>query len=1035
MKKLIILITGTIVGLFLLTVVALNLYFTDSRLKELIVPTINEALGTEVQIDKMSLRIFSTFPNVGVGIDGVLLFSPNGDTLQVIRETLVELKLLPLLSKTIEFAKIRIREPQFMYVVFEDGSTNIDFLMSTDSTSATSDSTSMALDINIDAFELSGGNFRYIDKSSNTDIHAQGLDVNASLSYGEHIRSDVNVKMTRLSARIEGDKLISNLGFTLNQSSLFDSTNGLLSIENGSLNVKGLKLLLKGNISGLNDELPTVNLEFESDSKNFGSLLELVPDAYASYVKGVETKGSLTIEGKVNGAVGGDSYPDFSIMMAISDGFFKYPGYKAVDQINLSLKANNEEVTFESIDIKAGENRIMAKGNVSEPLSENPGYDFTANANVNLSTLKEYYDLSEIQISDLKGVLKLDAKTNGKVNNPEKATFRADLTLNDGYLFYDYPGVTTPVEKIEIELRATDKRVDIKSFSAYASANLIKLKGYVTDPLNEKKAQFKFESRFDLDLSTVKEFYPINSDTLEIRGDLKGNITANGRLADLENANGSGNISFKKGFIRHRDLGKPISDLEISAGISKNVVTLRSLSFKTGANSASGSGKITNYLSDNPSLSLALKADVNLGQIKDYYDISEFVTEINGTASTNMTLNGKVNELQKLTFIGAVNVKNTSIIQNDLPKPISNLNVNLNFTQKNVKLENLSLKMGESDIKINGELEEYMIFIDSDRKGTSTLTGAINSTLLNLDELIDFDAEADESEPEPIYIELPNLKSEVNADLKRIVFFDVNMTNLKAKTASSPNQVKLENASVNVFGGSVEGQFTWLIKKRDLTNIDFNGSITQVNAAEFFKGLKLGGKETRFHEYISGNLNANAVYKTDLDAYLTPDLTTNDANGTFSMSKTVLENHPVQLKLAQWLTNDGLKRLIIDDWNAAFEIVKGVLEIKEMKLTSGGIGVELNGTHNLATDQMDMKMSLFLPASFGDKLASIITRDAVNALTQKDGTILVPLKLTGKSTNPSVSPDQAVIKPLVEKYLKDKVGDKAKKLIKGLFDN
>jgi hypothetical protein len=153
------------------------------------------------------------------------------------------------------------------------------------------------------------------------------------------------------------------------------------------------------------------------------------------------------------------------------------------------------------------------------------------------------------------------------------------------------------------------------------------------------------------------------------------------------------------------------------------------------------------------------------------------------------------------------------------------------------------------------------------------------------------------------------------------------------------------------------------------------------------------------------------------------------------MTQAILENHPVQVQAADLLKSNGLKRLAISEWDSQFTITNGVLELRNLKFKTSDTGVEINGTHNMVNGDYNMKMSLYLPPSAKSSVESVLGKEAAGAIKQDDGTFYVPLIIKGRSGAPRVTIDTDAVKELVKKYLKDNVEDKAKDLIKGLFDN
>jgi hypothetical protein len=93
--------------------------------------------------------------------------------------------------------------------------------------------------------------------------------------------------------------------------------------------------------------------------------------------------------------------------------------------------------------------------------------------------------------------------------------------------------------------------------------------------------------------------------------------------------------------------------------------------------------------------------------------------------------------------------------------------------------------------------------------------------------------------------------------------------------------------------------------------------------------------------------------------------------------------------------------------------------------------MEMNGTKHMVKQTIDYQMKLFLPGRFKNAIASVITKQAADALTQKNGTIMLPLRITGTEQDPKISPDKEVIAPIVKDYLKKKAGN----VLNKLFDN
>ncbi|HKL03649.1 MAG TPA: AsmA-like C-terminal region-containing protein, partial [Cryomorphaceae bacterium] len=237
-------------------------------------------------------------------------------------------------------------------------------------------------------------------------------------------------------------------------------------------------------------------------------------------------------------------------------------------------------------------------------------------------------------------------------------------------------------------------------------------------------------------------------------------------------------------------------------------------------------------------------------------------------------------------------------------------------------------------------------------------------------------------------------------------------------------------ASVELFGGGASGSFVWEVPQPDRTMITFSGSLDSLQAESFFREYPILGEDSELHNYLSGAFTANVDYYSELDVYLQPVMQTSTMDGDFGMTKARLKGHPLQEKVASFIKADELKNMALDEWKSTYTLNDNIFTIEDLRLTSGNIGAEMNGTQHIIKDDINYQMKLFLPGRFKKAIASVITQKAADALTQENGTIMVPLRVRGTYEQPIVTPDEKTIAPIVKDYLKNKAGD----VLKNLFD-
>lgn len=1019
-------VAAAILAFIIVIAVGLNLYFTDDRLKSTLMPYINEAVGRTVEVESMSLTFFSTFPQPGISVRKLRVpGETESDTLLALDELLASVELFSLLGDQISISEISLRNPRFTYAVRADSSTNIDFLMETEE--AETDS-AQGYAVNIPSFRISNAQFGYSDAISGSEFRLNDLNADISLRYADLIQSTVEMKIGGLTASVEGTDYVRSLPVDLKQSSTIDLSNETLQLDSGTLSIRGLGLDLSGTIANWSDNLDA-NLNFRSSSDNFGDLLRLLPEHNSGYVEGLETSGRLAIEGTLSGALAAEQLPEFDISVQVENGYLKNPDLpRPIEQIAIDASATNKLLTIDQFTARAGENTFSGSGRLVDPLREDASYSIVLDGKLDLATVSQFYDISQFGVEQMSGGLTVDGRAAGRLDQPEQANFQGLAKLENGSL--KYIEVDRPIQNITIDAEASQSALTFNTVSMKAADNTFSLRGTVTNPLKEEQRAVDLSTELRFDLSTIKEFYPIDEDTLQMRGLLTANATLKGKASQIERSVQKGSISLSDGYLNHHKLGKPMETITFESTLEGPFLTLSAAQIRSGDNNLEASGQITDYLSDNRSVDLQINGKADLGQLNDFYELKPTINSLSGQADLNLNVSGPPAKPSALRFQGSLTARGINMEGEGLVQPVKNLNGDLELSPASVNLDQLAFQIGSSDIAINGSLNDYMTYLkaEEDRETTPQLSGTYKSEFLNLDELIDWE---DTTATEPIPIHLPDLNSSVTAEVSKMMVTGVSMTSLTAQASTTPEQIRLEKASVQLFEGEASGAFRWDVPRPDRTKISFQGTLDSLKADSFFREYPILGEKSKFHEYVSGSFSANVDYESELNVYLEPLMETSKMQGDFGMTKSRLKGHPLQDKVASLLDTKEFRNLVLDQWKSTYSLDNSIFTIKDLRLTSGDIGMELNGTQHLTKGTIDYQMRLLLPGRFKSAIASVVTKQAADALTRENGTIMVPLQVTGTHENPQLRPDKKVIEPIVKKYLKDKAGNVLKKLFDG----
>lgn len=1029
MKLFLKILAGFLVTVLIL-MVGVGIYFNDERLRNTVVPLVNKNLGTEVEVSEMSLSLFRSFPNAGVSMEEVRVPDKEGETVIKLEELLLSVKLFPLLSGNVNIREMSLNSPEIYYTIYEDSTSNIDFLLADDSVDPATDEEGISLAI--PDLVIKNGKLRYIDHSSNTEILADGFNAELSLQYADLIETDLTSELHSLTVNIDGKNYINNLALQLDQISTLDIDNEKLVIQEGSLAIRGLVLNLEGGIDSWSSEAMNINVITSSSTDDFGELLTLIPPEYEEYITGLETRGELNIEGTISGQYSEGQIPDFNFTVTVKDGYVKDNELpQAIEDIQLSFIADNNQIAIQTFEARAAQNTVSITGFLLGPLEENPGYDLNIDGNIDFSSIESFYAIDNFNLEQMAGTFIADINAKGKVEDPENSELDGTVTFSDGLI--KYSGVSQPIENINVDIIATNKKINIRSAGLAAAGNSLSFTGSIDDPLDEALRSIDVTGDANIDLATVKEFYPIDEDSLKMRGSLQSKIVLRGNLEpfDIQKILQSSSMNLTNGYFDHSSVGEPIEDITFQGTVSGNAIQISQAKFRSGENNLSVTGDIQEYMSDSPIFNLTMDGNAQLSDVSRYYELKPWIEELAGNATMNLKAQGPAGDPLKIDLNGILNLSEVAARGDSLPLPVTELGGELTINPASMNLKDFTMKLGSSDIQLVGEMRNYLSFIKENvsQAELPNVTGNYSGNFLNMDEMIDWDEEVDPNEPIPI--ELPDINATVGAQISKLQILGITLTEVTGNGEMNPEQLVLRDAKATMFEGAATGNMTWDIPTPTNTKINFTGTLDSLAAKAFFRDTGFLGKNSTIHEYIEGALTANVTYSSNLNPALSPVLSTTDAEGSFGMTKARLGNHPIQMKVANFLKVKELETLALDEWKSDFIIQNEVLTFKNLNLTSDKIGLQMNGTHHLVNDEINYKAVIALPSTFKKGLSSVIGEQAVNALTQENGTISVPLLITGKYTNPTVRPDETVIKKIVEDYLKEKGGNILKDIFGG----
>ena len=216
-------ILGIVVVVIIAALIILPYAFSD-KIEQIVKDTAAEYVDADIDYDDFSLSIFSSFPDLRAGVDGLKVTGHGkfaGDTLAYIGSFKADFDIMSVFSGQYKVNALIINNPVIRGIVAKDSTANWDIVIASDTTAVeeeTPDTAAAPLNLNLDRIEITNANIAYIDSTSDMEARIGDLDLMAKAKLNGDITNIL------LDLDIEGIGLImENTNYVKNATLNFDA--------------------------------------------------------------------------------------------------------------------------------------------------------------------------------------------------------------------------------------------------------------------------------------------------------------------------------------------------------------------------------------------------------------------------------------------------------------------------------------------------------------------------------------------------------------------------------------------------------------------------------------------------------------------------------------------------------------------------------------------------------------------------------------------------------------------------------------------
>ncbi len=558
------------------------------------------------------------------------------------------------------------------------------------------------------------------------------------------------------------------------------------------------------------------------------------------------------------------SFPDFSLgikdLTVMGKGEFEGLRLAKIGQLNLKLDLmsvikSDRPVAIESVRIDDANIyvKVTADGKANYDLSLPPdpkAKQSTSSGSSEFDIRLSDYGITNSDIvydDDLTStyleVLNLNHTGKGNFNNDiyDLGTRTSADALTVSSMGVSYINKSELEADITLNIDNKKSKYTFKDNALRLNALKLDLDGWLEMPDENMKMDLKFKAPstdFKHLLSMIPSAYTKDFDQVKASGKMALNGSVKGTLSDKSLPAFKANLSVDNGKFKYPDLPMGIEDIQTkikvnspSSDLDKMMVDVPKFHMKLGKNPFDAVFNLTRPISD-PNVKAKVNGKIDLADLAKAFPM-EGVKKLNGLLDANLDINTRMSYVEneqydKVDMKGDFKISNMNYVAEGTPK-VHLKNMAMAFSPKHVNLSSFDAKLGRSDIKASGTLDNILAYFSPELTMRGKLK--VNSFLFDANEWM---SETSADDPTADYNPSNTTTStetevfdrfnfDLDAKFTKIIYEDYELINTTAKGNFTPEKVVLSNMSTRLgksdiqLSGELDNVFDYLLENETIT--------------------------------------------------------------------------------------------------------------------------------------------------------------------------------------------------------------------------
>lgn len=472
-----------------------------------------------------------------------------------------------------------------------------------------------------------------------------------------------------------------------------------------------------------------------------------------------------------------------------------------------------------------------------------------------------------------------------------------------------------------------------------------------SDSLSELNLDFKGK---DLDIQSVLSLMP-ESQKERIR-DYKseGNFYVNGKMNYKRELELSVDFGVSNAAVIYQPKDAKLSNLNAKGRFvrtrKESLLELKNVSGNLISDHFYGD-MILNDLND-PYLDLKVGGTIDLENFTKFWPI-DTLSKLKGKIQFNGMVKSKIEELKKSALSENASLELQAslkdlLIQFKDQKDSTNIySCELRALNRSVEVDNLAIKKGSSDLKINGRLEGAFNYI-LDSKNPLKVYGNLKSERIVAEDFLYEDPGSKTTSKSEVDVP-DNINFVLDASINAFSFGKFNATKLDGNIELKNKKILAESVNLSTMDGNAVIDALFDLSGKNL-EVSMHGELDKINVSKLFSQMNNFSQETLKDNNVDGTLNASIDFSGTWNKFLESDLNSIKAIADLEINKGKLVDFKPLESLANYVDINDLKDIKFQTLQSRIEISKSLITIPKTAIKNSALNIDLWGTHSFSND-------------------------------------------------------------------------------------